>query len=220
MRSHSRRRPRAPKDRHVARLEKRLQSVDQRGEPRTDRGRLDGIDPESWLGARHAGILTARRGLPEHEEDDHMADVIAATFDGSDEAEATLRTIRGLESADKVKPSDTAVVRKDADGKVTIHNEAGSGTEAGAVVGAVLGGVLFVVFPAGRDRGGAAIGGLIGRAASPGIDGKWVKEVGDDLPAGGSALFLQIRGGEAGLVLGAFVSTKAGVFQTTLPDKE
>ena len=130
-----------------------------------------------------------------------MTDVIAATFDGPDEAEATLRTIRGLESADKVKPSDTAVVRKDADGKVTIHNEAGSGTEAGAVIGAVLGGVLFVVFPLAGIAGGAAIGGLIGRAASPGIDGNWVREVCDDLPTGGSALFLQIRGGEAGLLL-------------------
>ena len=149
-----------------------------------------------------------------------MADVIAATFDGPDEAEAALRTIRGLESADKVKPSDTAVVRKDADGQVTIHNEAGSGTEAGAVVGAVLGGVLFVVFPLAGIAGGAAIGGLIGRAAAPGIDGKWVKEVGDDLPAGGSALFLQIRGGETGLVLSGIHQHKGRVFQTTLPDDE
>jgi uncharacterized membrane protein len=149
-----------------------------------------------------------------------MADVIAATFDGPDEAEATLRTIRGLEQADKVKPSDTAVVRKDAAGVVTIHNEAGSGTEAGAVVGAVLGGVLFVVFPLAGIAGGAAVGGLIGRAAAPGIDGKWVKQVGDDLPAGGSALFLQIRGGEAGLVLGGIRQHKGRIFQTTLPDEE
>ena len=148
-----------------------------------------------------------------------MADVIAATFDGADEAEAALRTIRSLEHADKVKPSDTAVVRKDADGKVTIHNEAGSGTEAGAVVGAVLGGVLFVVFPLAGIAAGAAAGGLIGRAAVPGIDGKWVKQVGDDLPAGGSALFLQIRGGEAGMILGGIRQHKGRVFQTTLPDE-
>jgi uncharacterized membrane protein len=148
-----------------------------------------------------------------------MADVIAATFDGPDEAEAALRTIRSLEHADKVKPSDTAVVRKDADGKVTIHNEAGSGTEAGAVVGAVLGGVLFVVFPLAGIAAGAAAGGLIGRAAAPGIDGTWVKQVGDDLPAGGSALFLQVRGGEAGMILGGIRQHKGRVFQTTLPDE-
>ena len=149
-----------------------------------------------------------------------MADVIAATFDGPDEAEAALRTIRGLEQADKIKPSDTAVVRKDADGKVTIHNEAGSGTETGAVVGAVLGGLLFVAFPLAGIAAGAAAGGLIGRAASPGIDGAWVKQVGDDLPAGGSALFLQIRGGEHGLIVGAIRQHKGRVFQTTLPDEE
>jgi uncharacterized membrane protein len=147
-----------------------------------------------------------------------MSDVIAATFDGPDEAEAALRTIRSLEHADKIKPSDTAVVRKDADGKVTIHNEAGSGTEGGAAVGAVLGGLLFVVFPLAGIAAGAVAGGLIGRAAAPGIDGAWVKQVGDDLPPDGSALFLQIRGGEAGMILGALRQHKGRVFQTTLPD--
>src|SRR4029453_7238145 len=107
-----------------------------------------------------------------------MADIIAVTFDGADEAEATLRTIRALEAEGKIKPSDTAVVRKDQDGKVTLHNEGGSGTETGAVAG-----------------------GLIGRAAAPGIDGKWVKEVSEDLPNGGSALFLQMREAERGLVI-------------------
>jgi uncharacterized membrane protein len=149
-----------------------------------------------------------------------MADVIAATFDGPDEAEAALRSIRSLEQADKIKPSDTAVVRKDADGKVTIHNEVGSGTEAGAVVGAVVGGVLLVVFPLAGMAVGAAAGGLIGRAAAPGIDGKWVKEVGDDLPPGGSALFLQVKGGELGMMVAALHQHKGRVFQTTLPDEE
>jgi len=147
-----------------------------------------------------------------------MADVIAATFDGPDEAEAALRSIRSLEQADKVKPSDTAVVRKDADGKVTIHNEAGSGTETGAVVGAVLGGLLFVVFPLAGIAAGAAAGGLIGRAAAPGIDGKWIKEVSDGLAPGGSALFLQLKGGDIGLILGALRQHKGKIFQTTLPD--
>ena len=143
-----------------------------------------------------------------------MADVIAAT------SMARTRPRRpcgrsGPRAGGQIKPSDTAVVRKDADGKVTIHNEAGSGTETGAVVGAVLGGLLFVVFPLAGIAGGAAAGGLIGRAASPGIDGEWVKQVGDDLPAGGSALFLQIRGGEVGMMVAALHQHKGRVFQTT-----
>ena len=149
-----------------------------------------------------------------------MADIIAATFDGTDEAEAALRTIRSLEQADKVKPSDTAVVRKDVDGKVTIHNEAGSGTEVGVAVGALLGGILFTVFPLAGIAAGAVAGGLIGRSAAPGIDGTWVKQVGDDLPPGGSALFLQIRGGEQGLILGGLRQHNGRVFQTSLPDED
>jgi uncharacterized membrane protein len=148
-----------------------------------------------------------------------MSDFLAVTFDGTDDAEAALRTIRSLEHAEKVGLEDTAIVRKDADGKITIHNEASSGTETGAVVGAVLGGLLFVVFPVAGIVGGAAAGGLIGRSVAPGIDGKFVKEVGDDLPAGGSALFLQLKSQtETGLLVGALGQFHGRVKQTSLPD--
>jgi uncharacterized membrane protein len=149
-----------------------------------------------------------------------MADIIAVTFDGADEAEATLRTIRALEREGKVKPSDTAVVRKGQDGQVTFHNEMASGTETGITVGAILGGLLFVAFPPAGIAVGAAAGGLIGRSAAPGIDDKWTKEVADDLPAGGSALFLQLRESDRGLVIGALHQHKGRIFQTTLPDEE
>jgi len=147
-----------------------------------------------------------------------MADFLAVTFDGADDAASALRSIRAIEGADKIKLEDTAVVRKDADGKVTIHNEASSGTETGAVVGAILGGLVLVVFPVAGIVGGAVAGGLIGRAAAPGIDGKFVKEVGDDLKPGGSALFLQIKGGDTGILVAALRQYKGTVRQTSLPD--
>jgi uncharacterized membrane protein len=148
-----------------------------------------------------------------------MSDLLAITFDGTDEAEAALRSVRALEHEDRIKLEDTAVVRKDADGKVAIHNEMASGTEAGIGIGAVLGGLLFVVFPVAGIVGGAVAGGLVGRAVAPGIDGKFVKEVGDDLPPGGSALFLLIRGGDTGLLVGALRQHHGRVRQTSLPDE-
>jgi uncharacterized membrane protein len=147
-----------------------------------------------------------------------MAEFLAITFDGADDGEAALRTIRTLEHADKIKLEDTAVVRKDAAGKVTIHNEVSSGTETGAVVGAVLGGLLFVIFPV-AVVGGAAAGALVGRAVAPGLDDKFVKEVGDDLPPGGSALFLQIKSGDPELLVGALGQYKGRVRQTSLDDE-
>jgi uncharacterized membrane protein len=148
-----------------------------------------------------------------------MADFVAITFDGPDEAEAALHSIRLLEHGGRIRLEDTAVVRKDAEGKVTIHNEMASGTETGIVVGAVLGGLLFVVFPVAAVVGGAIAGGLVGRAAAPGVDGGFVKEVGEDLPPGGSALFLQIKDGDPGLLVGALGQYHGRVRQTSLDDE-
>ena len=112
-----------------------------------------------------------------------MAEFLAITFDTADQAEAALRSIRALQSSGQIGLEDTAVVRKDADGKVTIHNEASSGTETGAVVGAVLGGLLFVVFPvaARRRRRGRRRPGRPGRGAR---DRRRVRQGGRRRPAG------------------------------------
>ena len=146
-----------------------------------------------------------------------MGQFLAITFDGADDAETALKSIRALEHAGKVGLEDTAVVRKDADGKVTFHNEASSGTETGAAVGAVLGGLLFFVFPVGIAVGAVA-GGLVGRAVAPGLDGGFVKEVGADLPAGGPALFLQVKDGDPGLLVGALGQYHGRVRQTSYDD--
>ena len=148
-----------------------------------------------------------------------MAQFLAITFDSPEEGEAALKSIRTLEADGKIRLEDTATVRKDADGKVTIHNELASGTEAGITVGAILGGVLFAVFPLAGIVGGALAGGLIGRAAAPGVDDGFIKEVANDLPPGGSALFLQIREGDPELLVGAMRSHHGRVRQTSLPDE-
>ena len=121
-----------------------------------------------------------------------MGQFLAVTFTGADDAEAALQSIRSVEHAGKLGLEDTAVVRKDAEGKVTFHNEASTGTETGAVIGAVLGGLLFFVFPVGRGRRRRRR--RRHRSVSRARDRRrFVKEVGEGLPAGGSALFLQLK---------------------------
>jgi len=62
-------------------------------------------------------------------------------------------------------------------------------------------------------------GGLVGRSAAVAVDGGLVKEVGEDLPAGGSALFLQIKpNSDTGLIVRALGDFKGRVRQTSLPD--
>lgn len=150
-----------------------------------------------------------------------MSEFIAITFDDAEQGLQALGSVRALEKADKIHLKDTAVVTKDADGKIFIKNEASSGTETGAVVGGILGAMLFLIFPVAGIIGGAIVGGLIGRAVSPGVDGGFVKDVAYDLKPGGSALFLLIKDGDTGLLIGSMRRYDGRVKQTTLdPEAE
>jgi uncharacterized membrane protein len=149
-----------------------------------------------------------------------VSTLVAITFPGADTAAQALGTIRSLEHEGGIELEDTAVVTKDANGKVQVKNEVSSGTETGAAVGAVLGSLLFIVFPIAGIVGGAVAGGLIGRALAPGLDGKFVKEVEDQLPVGGSALFLLTKGTDPGLLIAAMRNYQGTVLQTSLDEDE
>ena len=149
-----------------------------------------------------------------------MSTLVAITFAGEDDARAALGSIRSLEHEGKLGLEDTAVVSKDADGKITVKNELSSGTETGIAVGAILGSLLWVVFPVGAIVGGAIVGGLVGRAAAPGIDGGFVKEVEASLAPGGSALFLLVKAGDPGLLIAAMRQYQGTVVQTSLDEEQ
>ena len=148
-----------------------------------------------------------------------MSELVAVTFDDAEQGPAALKSIRALEHDQGIRLEDSAVIIKDPDGKVKVHNEASSGTETGAVVGGILGGVLFVLFPVFGIVAGAVAGGLIGRAAKPGIDGKFVKEVSDDLPPGGSALFVLTRDADPGMLIAALRQYHGRIRQTSLDEE-
>ncbi len=150
-----------------------------------------------------------------------MSSLVAITFTGEADATAALQSIRLIEDEGRIGLEDTAAVTKGADGKVHVKNELSSGTETGIAVGAVLGSLLWFVFPVGAIVGGAIAGGLIGRAAAPGIDGDFVKEVEAGLAPGGSALFLLVKaGGDPGLLIAAMRQYQGTVVQTSLDDDE
>ena len=148
-----------------------------------------------------------------------MSNLVAITFADEASAAAALARIRSVEREGGMALEDTAVVQKDADGKIHVKSELSSGTETGIAVGAVLGALLFFVFPVGLLIGGA-IGGLIGRAAAPGIDGTFVKQVEEQLQPGGSAIFLLTKGGDAGLLIAAMREFQGTVIQTSLDDEQ
>ncbi len=68
-----------------------------------------------------------------------MSTLVAITFPGEGDAKTALGSVRALEHEGGIGIEDTAVVNKDADGKIHVKNEMSSGTETGAAVGAMLG---------------------------------------------------------------------------------
>ncbi len=117
-------------------------------------------------------------------------DLIVIQFDDAAEAGAALQAIRDQHKENQIHLNDTAIIRKDPDGKIHKVNELSSATEIGAVAGGTLGLLLMFMFPIAGVAIGAASGAAIGAALGKGVDGKWVKEVTESLKPGTSALFL------------------------------
>lgn len=145
-----------------------------------------------------------------------MSDLVVLSFARAEEAGEAMRSIRQVERNGRIHLEDTAVVTKDADGKVRVNNEVSGATEKGAVAGAILGPLLMFLFPIAGIAIGAGAGALIGRMFDTGVDGKFVKEVKENLSPGTSALFLVIRNGEATALVSALRAYEGEVLQTTL----
>jgi uncharacterized membrane protein len=64
---------------------------------------------------------------------------------------------------------------------------------------------------------GAIAGGLIGASTDLGIQSKFVKQVGEDLTPGTSALFIIVRDANPNAALAALKPYKGSVYHTSLP---
>jgi uncharacterized membrane protein len=146
-----------------------------------------------------------------------MSDLVVITFAKQDAGLAALHHIRDSEGATGLTLADTAVVEKDAEGKVHVKNELSSGTEAGAVGGGFLGLLLTGVFfpPVLGIAVGAAVGGAIGHSLHTGVDQDFVKDIQAELTPGTSALFVVVKTNPGALVA-AVRGFEGKVYQTSL----
>jgi uncharacterized membrane protein len=145
-----------------------------------------------------------------------MSDLIVLTFDSEDQAGRVREALRDLEHYGHLSLNDTAVIVKDAEGKVHVRNQVESGVKWGAVGGAVLGPLLMFMFPLAGIAVGAGLGALVGKLFGTGVDQKFVKDVSQRLAPGSSAIFFLVREGDAGTLRAAVEPYKGAVYQTTV----
>ena len=115
----------------------------------------------------------------------------AAIYDDIDSAEADYEAVFDLHAAGAIGTFDSAVIRKEEDGKVRV-TKTEKPTQHGAWTGAGVGALVGIVFPPAVLGGaivGAGAGGLTGHL-SKGISRGDLKELGDELDAGTAAVIV------------------------------
>jgi uncharacterized membrane protein len=80
-------------------------------------------------------------------------------------------------------------------------------------LGLLIGGIIF---PIGGLVLGLAGGALVGRLMDMGVDGKFVKDVGEQIKPGTSALFVLLKGENPAAEVAILRQYKGHVLQTTL----
>ncbi|MBW2187528.1 MAG: DUF1269 domain-containing protein [Deltaproteobacteria bacterium] len=122
-----------------------------------------------------------------------MADLIVLAFDNETGAAEMRDELIRLQKQELIELQDAAIVVRKADGKPKIKQVtslAGAGALGGAFWGLLIG-LLFFAPWLGLAIG-AVTGAVAGKLTDVGIDDNFIKEVGDTIEPGHSALFLLI----------------------------
>jgi|SRR5947209_5828334 len=120
--------------------------------------------------------------------------LVVVAYPDESTAQQVLGTLKELTTEKLIDLEDAAYVSKDMNGKVKLHqtqNLTGAGAGGGAFWGFLIGLIFFV--PVAGLAIGAASGALAAHYTDLGIDDKFMKQLSESLPPGGSAVFLLVR---------------------------
>ena len=149
-----------------------------------------------------------------------MSDLIVLAFDNEDGALQMRDKLVDLQKQHLITLEDAAVVIRRQDGKVKVK-QAVSLVGAGALGGAFWGMLIGIIFwmPWLGLAMGALGGALGGKFSDVGVDDNFIKEVGNTIEPGHSALFLLVVKATGDKVLDELEGTKATVLKTSLSNE-
>jgi uncharacterized membrane protein len=150
-----------------------------------------------------------------------MSELVVLAFDNQQGALQARDKLLDIQKQRMLQLADAAVVVRQQDGKVKVKqltNLVGGGAFGGAFWGLLIG-LLFAVPWMGLALGAAA-GAAIGGLTDHGVDDKFIKQVGDTIQPGHSALFLLIHTGDLATWLDELKAFDPTVLQTSLSEED
>ena len=147
-----------------------------------------------------------------------MSELVAIAYPDERQASAVMDAIKRLDEAGTLDLDDAVAVAKDREGRIQVAG-ATSHMARGAAGGLLLGAVLGMIFVA------PVVGALFG-AASGALAGSFhdveqndfVRQVGDNLKPGSSAILMLVSKADPEKTLAALHQYGGKVMRTTLPD--
>lgn len=148
--------------------------------------------------------------------------IIGMSFDKTSRAEEVLLNLAHLAKEGEIVLTDAVVVYKGDDERVHVRQTVDTTPGRGALSGALWGLLVGSLFgPAGFFIGagaGAASGGLMGKLVDVGLDDGWVKQVGEWIDPGTSALLILVSHEVRPVVLRELSRFEGHVLYCTFPD--
>ncbi len=150
-----------------------------------------------------------------------MANLIVFAFDNETEAERMRDKLVDMQKQQIITLQDAAVVIRRKDGKVKVK-QAQSLVGAGALGGSFWGLLIGLLFwaPWLGLAIGAATGAIAGGMTDVGVDDKFIKEVGENIEPGHSALFLLVTDSTPDKVMDGLSDFNPKVYQTSLSEED
>ncbi|KTG26916.1 hypothetical protein AUR66_15490 [Haloferax profundi] len=151
-----------------------------------------------------------------------MSSLVVLAFDTMEGAKDARDKLYDLQKQELIKLDDAAIVVRKENGKTKVDQAVslvGTGALGGAFWGMLIG-LLFLAPWLGMAVG-AVTGALSGKFADFGINDDFIKEVGDTIEPGHSALFLLVRESQSERVVPELEALAPKVLQTNLsPEQE
>jgi uncharacterized membrane protein len=150
-----------------------------------------------------------------------MSTLAVLAFDNEQGADQTREALGRLQRQQLITLDDAAVVVRSQDGKVKVRQATslvGTGALGGAFWGMLIG--LLFLAPWLGAAVGAVSGALVGKMTDLGIDDNFIKEVGQQIQPGHSALFVLVREATVDRVVAELRQYNPRLVQTNLSEED